>query len=90
MVRREGYVFPGVSLCPHGGGRYPTPRFFLRSVVPGPFLGGPQSWPGGGYPTSGMGVPQSQVLSQVSGPRSFPRGYYSSQDRSGIRLARIG
>ena len=22
-----------------------------------------------------MGVPQSQVLSQVSGPRSFPRGY---------------
>ena len=36
-------------------GRYPSSMFFPRSLVPCPF------W----------GVPQSQVLSQVTGPRSF-------------------
>ena len=36
----------------------PSPRFFSRSLVPDHFLG----------------APQSQVLSQVSGPRSFPDG----------------
>ena len=40
---------------------YPSPRMFPRSLVTGPFLGG-------------GGVPQSQVLSQVSGLRSFPGG----------------
>ena len=45
----------------HRGGGYPSPRFFPRSLVPGHF------W----------GVPQSQVLSQLSGPRFFPRGYPS-------------
>ena len=39
-------------------GGYPSPRFFPRSLVPGPF------W----------GIPQFQVLSQVISPRSFPGG----------------
>ena len=43
-------------VCSHLG--YPCPRFFPRSLVPGPFPGGPQS----------------QVLSQVTDPRSFPGG----------------
>ena len=58
--------FTSVSLSHHTGGRgYPSPRFFPRSLVPGPFLGGeevlqsqmgkvPQSWFGG---TPGQGYP---------------------------------
>ena len=37
---------------------YPSPMFFLRSLVPSPF----------------QGVPQSQVLFQVTDPRSFLGG----------------
>ena len=57
------------SLSVHTRGRgYPSPRFLPRSLVPGPF------W----------GVPQSQVLSQVSGASPFwgPKrsccGHYAS------------
>ena len=70
-------------------GAYPSPMSFPRSLVPGPF------W--------GWWVPQSQVLSKVSGPRAFPEEYPSpswegvpqdrctpSQDRSGVPPARTG
>ena len=44
-IRRmgEGNVFTGVCLFTGG---YPSPKFFTRSLVPGPFQGGTQSWPG--------------------------------------------
>ena len=58
-IRRMGKVLVSqVSVLPNGGGVYPSARFFPRSLVPGPF------W----------GIPQSQVLSLVSHPRSFLGG----------------
>ena len=64
----EGTVFTGVCLSTPGG--YPSPRFFPRSMVIGPFWGRgtpvPGSFPGHwsqvpsrGYPNPGQGVPQS-------------------------------
>ena len=70
-VRREGNVFTGVSLSVHKGvpqslvcsqvlsGGYPKSQVLSQVLVPGPFWG--EWW-----------VPQSQALSLVSGPRSFP------------------
>ena len=55
---------------PPGGGGYPSPRFFPRSLVPGPFWGTPYLarecpslsqvvWLG--YPIAGTGVPPPQL-----------------------------
>ena len=60
-------VFPGVYLSTPGV-QYPSPRFFPRSLVKGPFQGVPQSWlgdililargyPRAGYPQDRTGVP---------------------------------
>ena len=78
-----GYVFTCISLSVHtwrGGRGYPSPRFFPRFLVPGPFLVVPQSLanvlsgvpPSAhvcGYPmsSSAEGLPQSQ-LGWYSGP----------------------
>ena len=59
----EGIVFTGVCLSTGG---YPSPRFFQRSLVPGPFLRG--------YPS-----PKFFPRSLVSGP--FP-GEYPSPAKS--------
>ena len=50
----------------------PSPRFFSRSLVSGPFWGysSPRF-----FPRSFLGAPQSQVLSEFTGPRPFLRGY---------------
>ena len=63
VVRREGNVFTGVRLSGHmgGGGGYPSPRFFPRSLVPGHF------WEGTPVPGSFPGL-LSHVLSR--GPQS--------------------
>ena len=57
-------MFSQVSVRPHGGGGYPSPRFFPRSLVPGPFLGVHQDGvpPSQGWvpPQPGMGHPRSQ------------------------------
>ena len=55
VVRREGKCFHRHQSVCPHGRWYPSPRFFPWCLVPGSF----------------QGVPQSQVLSQVSDPRSF-------------------
>ena len=66
-IRSMGKVmfshFTGVCLFTRG---YPSPRFFPRSLVPGPFQG---STPvvAGGYPSPDHGVPRSQ-----------PKGYHQT------------
>ena len=70
----EGTVFTDMWLSTEG---YPSSRFFPRSLVPGPFLGGypvPGSFPGLWSQVLSQRVTQSQVLSQVSGPRSWLGG----------------
>ena len=62
-IRRMGKVMFSVCPPPWGGRGYPSLRFFPRSLVPDPF----------------QGVPQSQILSKVSGPRSFAGGIPQSQ-----------
>ena len=85
----EGYVLTGISLSVHtGGGGYPSPRFFPRFQVPGPFWGGtpvPGSFsghwsqvPSGGYPILTGGYPSSGW------------GILPSQVRFGYRPARSG
>ena len=83
---REGNVFTLFVRPRGGGGGYPSPRFFPRSLIPGPFWGGVTPVPGvwsqvlsGGYfmvPGPFPGV-WSQVLFGQGGypsPRFFPSG----------------
>ena len=83
-----GTVFTGVFLSTRGGG-YPSPRFFPRSRVPGPF---PWDHPSlaQGYPSSSCGYPSLNWGSTpglgVSSPsQGYPRtGVLPSQDRTGV------
>ena len=76
VVRREGNVFTGVSQSVHPGGvgegvpesqvlsQVSGPRFFPRSLVPGPFWGGGTPvliGGGGGTPVLAGKVHQSQL-----------------------------
>ena len=75
----EGTVFTCVSLCTPGGGGTAVPGSFpglwsqvlsWRGGTPVPF-----SLPGLWSKILSGGNPRPKVLSQVSGPRSFPGGY---------------
>ena len=60
----------------HKGGEYSSPRFFSRSLAPGPFwMGTPVigSFPGHWSQVLSGGVPQSQVLSRSLVPGPFWR-----------------
>ena len=61
-------IFPVTGPMSLPGG-YPSFRFFLRSLVPGPFPGR--------YPVPGRGVPQSQT----GAPGQYRMGYHPGQDR---------
>ena len=63
--------FPGHWSHVLSGG-YPSPRFFPRSLIPGPFFGVPQSWPGG-VPQDDIPPPPGQVRMGHPSPRFFPR-----------------
>ena len=73
-------------------GGYPSPRFFPRSLVPGPFQGIPS--PGWGVPQSCQGVTQRWGTLSRSGwgtpPAIIGLGYPADQVRMGILLARSG
>ena len=67
----EGTVFTGVCVCPHWGWGYPSPRFFPRSLVPGPFPGQWFQVLSRGYPSpSQEGHPRypHQVMTGTSWP----------------------
>ena len=83
-----------------GGGGYPSPRFFPRSLAPGPGVGGypspgwgevpgvPPDRTGLGYPParSGWGSPDRTRLGY---PPSQVRMDYPSQDRTGVLPSQV-
>ena len=94
-VVRWKVMFSLVSVCcPHCRGVVPSPRFFPRPLVPGPFWGYPSSmfFPRSLFPYPFQGIPQSEVLYQVTGPRSFLEGtpVLARGTRMGYPLTRTG
>ena len=77
------------QVCVHWtlGGGYPSPRFFPRSQVPGPFKGVPLSW-SMGVPQSQLGVPQHKGTpcpgQDWGTPGKNRTAVAPSQDRTGV------
>ena len=82
-------MFSQVCVCSEGRG-YPSPRFFHRSLVPGPFRGYPSPGQGWGYPSPSWGYPRIGVPPARTG-LGYPLattglGYPHGQDRTGVPL----
>ena len=85
-IRRMGKVIFSVCLSVHTRGN-PSPRFFPRSLVLGPFGEVPQSWLGGGYPS--IGYPPGRPGWSIPLARTV-LGYPPGQVRMGYPPARTG